>query len=111
MAHLPRLIVETFGAAALSEVADRLLAKDSDLRRWLDEVSEPPRELQVHGRGKYTGLLYIVGNRIKRAFLLTHREDKVDEDLSLSYRRAVHHIPDQRGYEGNYADDEFPGFG
>jgi hypothetical protein len=112
-----RLIAETLGAVALGEFFDRLWAEDSEFLRWLDEVSQPPSGVEVRSPRMFTGLLWVLGNRIKRAIVIEHRVDvgkqteRTEEALSPLVRPRRQHRRDLRPRARELEDDEFPTFG
>jgi hypothetical protein len=107
LAHA-QLIAETLGAVALGEFFDRLFAGDSEFRRWLDEVSEPPSDLELRGPRKVTGLLWVLGNHIKRALVIEHRKDGPPEPWMRS-RHFTRRDPEHAGTSP--FDDDFVSFG
>lgn len=97
-------------SAAIGELTERLIQPNSEFCRWVDEVTEPPPDTEVHGRRHYSGILYVIRNRIKRALVFEHRSSREERE---------HHFDgcDDFGFRGSRFggpagyEDEFPGFG
>ena len=112
MAPHTKLIAEALTSAVVGEIADRLFIPDSGLRQWLDEVSQPPEDAEVHARKTYTGVFYVLRNRIRRALVLEHRPDSPSDHQGRrrpeSLRPSTMSYPRRHHFED---DDEFPGVG
>lgn len=67
------VIVQELCVAVLHELAEGVLNGDSDASRWLDEVTRPPEDVSFQAPTHYSGLLFIVRNRIRRALVVDHR--------------------------------------
>ena len=110
MAHA-KLIAEALTSAAIGELADRVFTPDSSLRRWLDEVSQPPEGVELNAHKTYTGVFYVLRNRIRRALVLEHRSEHRPGRGSGHppdyLRRSTIDFPRRHNFDD---DDEFPGF-
>ncbi len=101
MAH-EQLIAEALATSALERLFDSTSRSDSALVRWLDEVSVPPPDLHVGGSSRFSGAIFVIRNRIRRALVFKHR-DHNDAEL--------HSEPPPQHPVIYEDDDEFPGFG
>lgn len=112
MAPHTKLIAEALTSAALGEIAERIFTSDSGLRRWFDEVSQPPEDAKLQARKTYTGIFYVMRNRIRRALVLEHRTEGHAERGAARrpdyFRQSTVGSPRHIHLE---EDDDFPGFG
>ena len=68
-----RLIARELCAAVLFELVEGALSGNSAASRWLGEITQPPEGVSFDGPSTYSGVVLIVRNEIRRAWLLDHQ--------------------------------------
>ena len=68
-----QLITRELCAAVLVELVEGALSGNSAAARWLGEVTRPPEGASFDGLSTYSGVVLIVRNEIRRAWLLDHQ--------------------------------------
>ena len=67
------MIARELCAAVLFELVENALSGNSAASRWLGEVTQPPEGVSFDGTSTYSGIVLIVRNEIRRAWLLDHQ--------------------------------------
>jgi hypothetical protein len=67
------VIARELCAAVLFELVEGALSGNSAASRWLGEITQPPEGVSFDGPSAYSGVVLIVRNEIRRAWLLDHR--------------------------------------
>lgn len=67
------MIARELCTAVLVELVEGALSGSSAASRWLGEITQPPEEVSFEARSTYSGVVLIVRNEIRRAWLLDHR--------------------------------------
>lgn len=67
------LIARELCTAVLLELVEGALSGTSPSARWLGEITQPPEGVSFDGPSTYSGVVVIVRNEIRRAWLLDHQ--------------------------------------
>jgi hypothetical protein len=67
------LIGRELCAAVLLELLEGSLSGSSAASRWLADVSQPPAGVSFDGPSTFSGLVVVVRNEVRRAWLLDHQ--------------------------------------
>jgi hypothetical protein len=67
------LIARELCAAVLVELVEGAMSGTSPAARWLGEITRPPEGVSFDAPSTYSGVVLIVRNEIRRAWLLDHQ--------------------------------------